>query len=196
MLKRLLGEINTKELFEHCSASQPGWHWVTSFWQNLVVGHETLSLVTWAPPGHCFSKLWTDFVAIFTILTPQPPVPSVWPLLPSGRWTDDSFLEFATNFFWQFFTGTEIKVSSCTGSSVWAHCAGNDWLFCVLMAPAPVATGWRLLENCSQGAEWVGHCHGPRLHWEGCAVSWGVSKLITRNTSTTPGQSQDNKYTL
>ena len=66
-----------------------------------------------------------NFVAIFTILTPQPPVPSVWPLLPSGRWTDDSFLEFATNFFWQFFTGTEIKVSSCTGSSVWAHCAGN-----------------------------------------------------------------------
>ena len=158
MLNRLLGEINTKELFEHCSASQPGWHWVTSFWQNFVVGHETLSLVTWAPPGHCFSKLWTDFVAIFNILIPQPPVPSVWPLLPSGRWTDDSFLEFATNFFWQFFTGTEIKVSSCTGSSVWAHCAGNDSLPLAVLCSHGSGSGSHWMKAAGElfSGSWVG----------------------------------------
>ena len=108
MLKRLLGEINTKELFEHCSASQPGWHWVTSFWQNLVVGHETLSLVTWAPPGHCFSKLWTLLqYLIFSLPSPQcrasghccpaaaEPMTASWNLRQT---------------FWHFFsTRTEIK---------------------------------------------------------------------------------------
>ena len=178
----------------------------------LALGDEFLAKLccsSWNPLiGHMSSHLVTasqnsglNFVAIFNILTPQCPVPSVWPLLGTGqralnRW---QFLGICDKLFDNFYWDGNITVAAAaplSGPTVLVMTRG--WLFCVLTAPAPVATGWRLLENCSQGTEWVGHCHGPRLHREGCAVSWGVSKLITRNTSSTPGPShhQDIKYTL
>ena len=144
MLNRLLGEINTKELFEHCSGSQPGWHWVTSSWQNSVVRHETLLLVTWAVSRHLVTApqhSGLKFVAIFTILTPQSPVPSVWPLLGGqrtlNRWQFLGICDKLFDIFYWDGTKTLAAVAPMSGPAVLVMTRG--WLFCVLMAPAPVA---------------------------------------------------------
>ena len=183
MLNRLLGEINTKVLDRgrglfslQAWLALGSWTLDSFLAPNSGVGHENLSLVTWAGTWSLVPNSELNFVAIFNILTLQGPRCQCLAPVPSGRWTDDSFLEFATNFLTIFSTRTEIKALAAhrlpmSAGCYWAvHCYNG---LAVLMAPAPVAPDegcWRTV-LCSEGTEWLWAGHGLRRRGLCCVMS-------------------------